>query len=72
MAKEKKNSTIVTGFRIDNKILTGKEMYDELFGEMNKKFNPGNLSHKIIIPEPTHVSFGDFYRALVRMPDKKA
>ena len=57
MAKEKKSSTIITGFKKEGKILTGQDMYDELFREMNRKFNPSNLAEKIIKPEPLEVNY---------------
>ena len=72
MAKEKKNSTLVTGFRLNGRILTGKEMYNELFREIQGKFNPNNLDHKIITPEPIEINFQEFKDALRKLPDTKA
>ena len=57
MAKEKKTATLVSGFRKEGVILTGKKMYDELFLEINRKFNLRNLDYKIITPEPIVISF---------------
>ena len=60
MAKEKKSSTIITGFKKDGKILTGQAMYDELFNEMNKKFNPTKRAEKVIQPEPLEINYQEF------------
>ena len=48
MARAKKGSTIVTGFERDGNILSGLALQNELFSEVNKKFNPMMLQHKII------------------------
>ena len=72
MAKEKKSSTLVSGFKKDGEVLTGKLMYDELFLEINRKFNPNNLNYKIITPEPIEINFQVFQEALRVLPDKKA
>ena len=72
MAKEKKSSTLVTGFRKEGVVLTGKKLYDELFLEINRKFNPRNLDHKIITPEPIEINFQEFMSALKKLPDTKA
>ena len=43
MAKEKKSSTIISGFEVNGAILTGSKLYKVLFEEVNKKFNPSGL-----------------------------
>ena len=48
MAKEKKSSTIITGFEQNGNVLTGNKLYNELFKEVNRKFNPLGLDYKII------------------------
>ena len=60
MAKEKKSATLVSGFKRDGEVLTGKSMYDELFLEIIRKFNPNNLNYKIITPEPIEINFQVF------------
>ena len=60
MAKERKTSTLVSGFRKQGIVLTGKKLYDELFLEINRKFNPRNLENKIITPEPIEINFQEF------------
>ena len=60
MAKERKTSTLVSGFRKQGIVLTGKKLYDELFLEINRKFNPRNLENKIIAPEPIEINFQEF------------
>ena len=48
MAKEKKQSTIVTGFDTGTEILQGPKLHKHLFDEVVRKFNPENLVNKII------------------------
>ena len=35
-------------------------MYDELFNEMNKKFNPTKRAEKVIQPEPLEINYQEF------------
>ena len=46
--KEKKSSKIITSMEIENRIIQGNALHDELFRESNKKFNPKNLQEKVI------------------------
>jgi len=71
-AKDKKASTIITGFEKGKEVLQGKALYDELLKEVSKKFNPRNLKEKIIKSEGVNVNFQEFARVLRRLPDKKA
>ena len=49
MAKEKKASTLVKGFEMSNKeIIQGPRLYEELFKEVQRKFNPSGRKDKII------------------------
>ena len=71
-AKDKKASTIITGFELGNRILQGKALYDELHKEVARKFNPKNLNEKIIKSEGVEVKFQEFARVLRKLPDTKA
>ena len=48
MAKDKKSQTIITDLEKDGRIIQGNELYNELFKEVEKKFNPEGLKEKII------------------------
>ena len=60
MAKAKKGSTIINGFELDGQILTSNALQRELFKNVNKKFNPMNLKHKIIQSDGIQVTFQEF------------
>jgi len=38
----------VSGFEADGRVYQGPEMYEKLFEEVEKKFNPRKLEEKII------------------------
>ena len=60
MAKAKKGATIISGFELNGKLLTGLALQKELFQEVNRKFNPMNLPHKIIQSDGIQVKFQEF------------
>ena len=72
MAKEKKSSTIVSGFEMNGAIFTRSKLIKVLFEEVNKKFNPLGLNEKIIKFDGVQVQFQEFRRALSWLNDKKA
>ena len=48
MAKEKKSTCIVNSLQEGNKIIQGQELQKLLFQQVKRKFNPDNLTDKII------------------------
>ena len=57
---------------MDNRIIQGNALYDELFRVANNKFNPRNLRDKIIQSDGIVIQFQEFKRALGRLSDKKS
>ena len=51
ITKEKRQTCIVKGFQIGNRILQGNELNSYLFEEVQRKFNPQNANESVIRSE---------------------
>ena len=72
IAKEKRQSCLVTGFKRGNKVIAGPELNRYLFNHTRRKFNPGNRNYKIIESDGTTAKFQEFKHVMSYMTDKKA